>query len=69
MDSLMTALALALALLFTSSGPGPVGIIDQVSEDAQGELVAVVECPVDGGWEMVYVNGSGLAEGDSYPCD
>ena len=40
MDSLITALALALALLFTSSGPGPVGIIDH-GEDGVWALECV----------------------------
>ena len=69
MDSLSGALALVLALLFTSSGPGPVGFIDQIGSDQEGRLIAVVECPVGDSWEMVYVDGTGLAEGDSYPCE
>lgn len=62
MDSLITAIALALALLFTSSGPGPVGIIDH-GEDG----VWALECEVDGEYELIYITGD-HREGERVPC-
>ena len=62
MDSLITALALALALLFTSSGPGPVGIIDH-GEDG----VWALECVYPDSIELVHVYGD-HNEGERVPC-
>jgi hypothetical protein len=62
MSELLTALALAMALLFTSSGPGPVGIIDH-GEDG----VWALECEVDGEYELIYVHGD-YREGERVPC-
>ena len=62
MDSLITALALALALLFTSSGPGPVGIIDH-GEDG----VWALECVYPDGIELIYITGD-HHEGERVAC-
>ena len=62
MSSFMTAVALAMALLFTSSGPGPVGIIDH-GEDG----VWALECVYPDGIELVYVYGD-HHEGQRMAC-
>jgi len=62
MSELLTVLALAMALLFTSSGPGPVGIIDH-GEDG----VWALECVYPDGIEFVYVYGD-HHEGERVAC-
>ena len=62
MSSFMTAVALAMALLFTSSGPGPVGTIDH-GEDG----VWALECVYPDGIELVYVYGD-HHEGQRMAC-
>ena len=62
MSSFMAAVALAMALLFTSSGPGPVGIIDH-GEDG----VWALECVYPDGIELVYVYGD-HHEGQRMAC-
>ena len=62
MSELLTVLALAMALLFTSSGPGPVGIVDH-GEDG----VWALECVYPDGIELVHVYGD-HHEGERVPC-
>lgn len=62
MSELLTVLALAMALLFTSSGPGPVGIIDH----GEGGVWAL-ECVYPDGIEFVHVYGD-HHEGERVPC-
>lgn len=62
MSSFMTVVSLWVALLFTASGPGPVGIIDH-GEDNVWEL----ECVYPDGIELVYVYGD-YREGQRMAC-